>query len=559
MNFHFILCSFFLFLLCGCAGQRLPEGGPVDSDPPEIVSVYPQPGAVNFSESSIIIEFSEYVDRRSTEEAIFISPSIEEKEFDWSGTELEISFNEELRKNTTYVITVGTDVTDIRANNRLAKAFTLSFSTGPTIDKGMIAGKVFDEKPDGVMIFSYRLDDLLPDTLNPAITKPDYLSQAGKTGEFVLKNVAPGTYRLFAIRDEYRNLLYEPETDAAGTTDDIIITDTDTLRSGVQFIIAKEDTTAPRLSQVQATDKCHLNVQFSEEMDSASIRTTGFIITDTLFKSTLPVMGFFSQYIGNKNITLLTEQQRPDERYVLRVKGVVDRSHYPINPMANAKQFNGSSVKDTIAPVLSSSTIHNPSAKIFSNDKLIFTFSDAIRWPIADSSIIVRRSKDSSIVPVTITLETAATIAVRPNVQWNFGEQYSVMLKWKGFADLFGNSGMDTTMTLKFATGDPENYGSIEGIFTGFTASSTVIQAENIVEKSQQPGKTRTGTTGEFSFTRLPEGRYVLKVFDDVNNNFVHDAGSPFPYRKAERFTGYSDTIRVRARWPVDGINFKAP
>ena len=83
-----------VLLLSGCAGQRPPEGGPVDSVPPEIISVYPAPNTVNFSDNKVALEFSEYVDRRSTEEAIFISPSIEAKEFDWSGTEVEISFNE---------------------------------------------------------------------------------------------------------------------------------------------------------------------------------------------------------------------------------------------------------------------------------------------------------------------------------------------------------------------------------------------------------------------------------------------------------------------------------
>ncbi|MEW6061331.1 MAG: Ig-like domain-containing protein, partial [Bacteroidota bacterium] len=124
--------SLFLFvpvaLFSGCAGQRPPEGGPVDSTPPEIISVYPAPQTTHFNDSKVVFEFSEYVDRRSVEEAIFISPSIEQKEFKWSGTEVELYFLEELKKNTTYVITVGTDVRDVRAGNRMAKSYSLSFS-----------------------------------------------------------------------------------------------------------------------------------------------------------------------------------------------------------------------------------------------------------------------------------------------------------------------------------------------------------------------------------------------------------------------------------------------
>lgn len=304
---------FFLLFLFGCAGQRPPEGGPPDSVPPEIISVFPAPNTVNYTDSKIVLEFSEYVDRRSTEGAIFISPTIEEKEFDWSGTELEITFKEQLRSNTTYVITVGTDVIDVRAQNRMAKSFTLAFSTGNTIDKGAVAGKVYDEKSDGVMIFSYRLDTIMPDTLNPAKTKPDYITQTGKSGDFLLTNLAPGKYRMFAIRDEFRNLLYDPETDAAGTSDDVTLTLTDTLASGMKFVIAKEDTTPPRLSSVTATDDRHLIVQFSEPMDTLSLAISDFSVTDTLFQNTLPLKQFFVNNFEYTSFTIVTEKQKSNQ------------------------------------------------------------------------------------------------------------------------------------------------------------------------------------------------------------------------------------------------------
>jgi hypothetical protein len=559
MNVRISLCAILSLLLAGCAGQRLPEGGPVDTNPPEIVSVFPQPGSTGFGGSSILFEFSEYVDRRTTEEAVFISPNIEEKEFDWSGKEMEIIFHEELRKNTTYVVTIGTDVTDIRAGNRMAKAFTLSFSTGPTIDKGMIEGKVFDEKPDGVMIFSYRLNDIRPDTLNPAVTKPDYLSQAGKNGEFFLKNIAPGSYRLFAVRDDYRNLLYEPEVDAAGTTGDITLTLNDTLRTGVQFILAKEDTTPPRLAQVQAADERHVHVQFSEEMDSASIMTNAFTITDTVFTTSLPVSGLYPRDESQKNFTLLTAPQRADELYVLSVRGVKDRAQHPIHPSANAKQFNSSAAKDTIPPFLASSSVRDASAKIFPDERISLTFSEALRQPLADTAIIVRRSKDSTVVPLTLSFRTLASVVLQPKKPWGTGEQYSLQVKWNSIADQFGNAGKDTTTAVMFTADDPENYGSIEGNFAGYPAASTVILTENILDKKQLPKKAVANASGAFLFERLPEGRYVLKAFDDVNGNRRHDAGTVYPYTMAERFTNYSDTIRVRPRWPVDGVIFKAP
>lgn len=114
-----------LFLMNGCAGERAPEGGPIDTTPPEIIDVYPPPNTTEYSSSHISLEFSKYVERRSVEESIFISPYVKDVKFDWSGREVELSFRDSLRKNTTYVVTVGTDVVDVNNRNRMAHAYRL--------------------------------------------------------------------------------------------------------------------------------------------------------------------------------------------------------------------------------------------------------------------------------------------------------------------------------------------------------------------------------------------------------------------------------------------------
>ena len=549
---------FFLLFLFGCAGQRPPEGGPPDSVPPEIISVFPAPNTVNYTDSKIVLEFSEYVDRRSTEGAIFISPTIEEKEFDWSGTELEITFKEQLRSNTTYVITVGTDVIDVRAQNRMAKSFTLAFSTGNTIDKGAVAGKVYDEKSDGVMIFSYRLDTIMPDTLNPAKTKPDYITQTGKSGDFLLTNLAPGKYRMFAIRDEFRNLLYDPETDAAGTSDDVTLTLTDTLASGMKFVIAKEDTTPPRLSSVTATDDRHLIVQFSEPMDTLSLAISDFSVTDTLFQNTLPLKQFFVNNFEYTSFTIVTEKQKSNQLYLLQVNSVKDRSGFSINPIARSKQFTGSAVNDTIPPLITNSTLKEASSKIFPDDEITYQFNDALLMPVSDTAVTLKRQKDSSSVQFRLLSRAVNTLSFIPTSKLNIGERYSLTFKWNGIRDMIGNHLKDSIDHVLFTIDDPENYGSIEGIFGGFGGSLNIIQAKNINSAKQTEISAVTTASGKFTLPRLPEGRYALKAFDDKNGNGIHDAGKIFPYKRAERFSLYQDTIRVRARWPVDGVMMKA-
>jgi uncharacterized protein (DUF2141 family) len=553
-----IITAFILVLVSGCAGQRPPEGGPVDLVPPEIISVYPAPNTTHFSGSEIALEFNEYVDRRSVEEAIFISPNIENIEFDWSGTDVTIKIREQLRNNTTYVITVGTDVSDVRNRNKMAKAFTLSFSTGEKIDNGMIAGTVYDERPQGIMIFSYRTDEIETDTLNPVQFKPDYITQTGNDGRFTLTNLAAGTYRLFAIKDEYRNLLYDPEIDAAGTSTDVTVSLTDSVQQGITFIIAKEDTTPPRIASVTAPDDRHVIVQFSEPMDSTAVRTDRFRITDTLGTPAMPIEGLFRPAVPANSYTLITAKQKPDSLYLLTVSDIRDKAGFVIHPQARQKQFKGSPVIDTIPPALVTSTVGGRASKLLPERPIEIVFSDALTPVFGDSAFRLQRKKDSTAITLSVTMTDKNSVSLMPKGKLVIDDVYILRLAWNDIKDIFGNRYIDSTTSIEFTIDDPERYGSIEGMFSGFGGSSRpMVHAKNTTDKNQKPVTTPVDEFGRFRLLMLPEGYYALNVFDDVNGNAVHDAGKVFPFLRAEKFVIHSDTIRVRARWPVDGVMIK--
>ncbi|HVN48631.1 MAG TPA: Ig-like domain-containing protein, partial [Bacteroidota bacterium] len=274
--FHYAM-MLSVVLLAGCANQGALQGGPPDVTPPTIEYTYPENGATNFSDDKIRIEFDKYVDQAKASESIFISPHIGSMEYDWNGSDLQIRFDEKLHANTTYVVNVGTDVVDLHNNNRMAQAYTLAFSTGATIDKGVIQGKVYPmiagEPVSGIMIFAYRLDGLNADTLNPQKTKPDFITQSGNNGDFLFMHLPFGTYRVIAVKDEYRNFVYDPEIDQFGVlTDDIRLSPADTMRTGQLMRMATEDTTAPRLIKVSAVDDSHVLAEFSEPILPQSIR-----------------------------------------------------------------------------------------------------------------------------------------------------------------------------------------------------------------------------------------------------------------------------------------------
>ena len=199
-------------LLYSCANQLPPSGGENDIIPPQVVRISPEPNTTNFNGNSIEIEFDEYIDRRSFQDALFISPQPKSPyEVNINGTEVEIYFPEGLDKNKTFSIYIGKDLKDVRNGNAITKPIQFAISTGNKIDKGQISGQVYTRTPDRIIILAFNLFGKA--TVNPAVEVADFISQLDEEGNFVFQNLPGGRYRVFALRDNDRNLIYDESFD----------------------------------------------------------------------------------------------------------------------------------------------------------------------------------------------------------------------------------------------------------------------------------------------------------------------------------------------------------
>lgn len=210
---------FLLFsaLIGGCANQQPPGGGDEDKTPPKVRIYSPKPNSINFRGRSIEFRFNEYVDKRSFQDAFRISPAIKgEIEYDWSGNDVEVIFPEDLQKiepNKTFVVNLSTGLKDIHGN-AITEPVNFAFSTGPRIDMAQISGTVFNtDFKTPVSIFAYRIIDTA--SYDPTKNIPDYLTES-TSGAYVLTNLAPGNYRLIAVKDDDRNLLFTSERESYG-------------------------------------------------------------------------------------------------------------------------------------------------------------------------------------------------------------------------------------------------------------------------------------------------------------------------------------------------------
>ncbi|NUM78244.1 Ig-like domain-containing protein, partial [candidate division KSB1 bacterium] len=93
----------------------------MDDIPPRILSTAPESNATRVSRATrLSFTFSEPLNRKSFEDAIFITPNPARSEddaelqFKWRGKTVDVILPDSLREQRTYVVTVGTGVRDRR-------------------------------------------------------------------------------------------------------------------------------------------------------------------------------------------------------------------------------------------------------------------------------------------------------------------------------------------------------------------------------------------------------------------------------------------------------------
>ena len=189
------------YLFFSCARMGSPDGGWYDDDPPYVVSSTPADQSVNVNAKKITILFNEYIKLEDATNKVIVSPpQLEMPEIKASGKKVIVELQDTLRPNTTYTIDFSDAISDNNEGNPMG-SFTYSFSTGEQIDTFEVSGYVLDasnlEPIKGISVGLY--EDLADSAFK---TKPMLrVSRTDGRGHFVVKGVAPGTYRAYALQD----------------------------------------------------------------------------------------------------------------------------------------------------------------------------------------------------------------------------------------------------------------------------------------------------------------------------------------------------------------------
>lgn len=553
-KFKIVISSSFLFsfILIKCANQLPPPGGEPDRIPPIVVEVYPADGTIKFDENYFELEFSEYVDKRSVTDAIFISPFIEGSlEYSWSGTTLEVTFPEKLKDDVTYTITIGTDVVDLNNKNRMSQAFTFTFSTGDKIDRKIISGKVFGKEKEGVFIYAYKIDEGADSLLK---RKPDYVSQTGVDGKFSMQGLGSGNYRVFAVNDQFRDYLYQQDQDQIGIPhQDILLSDQDSIYTNLYFLLFNADTTKPRLISGIMTDRNHIIVSSSKEVKLPSIRAENFSLFDSTDNKTYEIVYAFKGKTKPEEFILMLDAQINLENQVyLFADSLTDL-------------LNNMMINDFIKVVVSD-RIDTSSIKIVSTEpaagglvdfekaEIKIFFDEAFNKDLINTAVALTDTLNKA-VGLDIDFMDDATLIIKPAENLKPDKDYLVKLQLGSFVDISGNR-KDSIFTLKLRTISGLDFTGLTGnvINLDYSKTSNLILENTSTPQLKYEQKLESD---KFEFNRIEPGKYLLWCYLDENNDGKFNYGWPEPIKYSESFSIYPDTLNLRPRWEVSDLIFK--
>ena len=229
-------------LLVACANMGTPDGGPYDETPPRVVRTSPKFGEANVTNTKkIVIEFDEIVKIENAYEKVVISPpQIEQPEIEANGKKVTVTLLDSLKPNMTYTIDFSDAIVDNNEGNPYGD-YAFTFSTGNETDTLQVSGNVLDasnlEPIKGMLVGLYKLPDAadndsisdsltivsadLPDSIFKT-TPFERISRTDGSGHFVVKGIAPGRYRIYALKDQNQNYYYDQRAEMVAFSNRII-------------------------------------------------------------------------------------------------------------------------------------------------------------------------------------------------------------------------------------------------------------------------------------------------------------------------------------------------
>lgn len=595
--------------MVACASMGRPEGGPRDEDPPVFVRSNPMPGELNVKTTKINIDFDENIALDDASNKIVISPAQRTTPmFTSNAKRVTVELRDSLIPNTTYTIDFADAIKDLNESNIL-DGFALDFATGDSIDTLRISGMVFEartlEPAQGMLVGVYsNLSDTAITTLPfERITKTNQL------GQFTIRNLKPGPYRIFALNDNNRDYHWDRSEDVAfydvvltPSSHSITVTDTIQTEDGRDSIYQypgthiipddvlltwfNEGYMSQYLDKYERPERNQIKFQFGTKADTLPIlklintHRAGENIKDWSVLDAVETLDTLTYWITDSSLmeldTLLLEAKymRTDTlqqlslttdtlRFIMRGeksrKREEERRLKEMEENQKKEEKLRKELGDSAYRVDSLSRVPKPKTLDF---RATSNSTQDLNLPLLFKSSTPVAKFDTAAVHFEANIDSAwkavdplhiyrpdslHPMDFRADYKWKEGVKYRLTIDSGAIVDIYGIPNAE--FTHEFTTKSASDYSSLSFVLEGLDNRPAILEilngSDGVVATVPTKGNTAT-------YEYLNPGSYYARLFIDADSNGVYTTGSLLDSIQPEEVYYYPKKINLKKNWGVE-------
>jgi len=213
---------------------------------------------------------------------------------------------------------------------------------------------------------------------------------------------------------------------------------------------------------------------------------------------------------------------------------------------------------DTLKPRLTVLGMKDSSIAVLTDSPIPLEFSEPVEVAPAEHAVTLLDSLRRK-VKYESRWDAPNRFILRPQRPLEPFAWYRLVVAMDSLENLRGGRYHDSTFILRFQTMDLRKTGGIEGklVDNRNRGKGYVVSAQSV---GLTPSYRRRGvleSPGGFAIPLLLEGKYTIFAIEDIDGSGNYNYGAPHPFAPAGRFAVYPDTVKVRARWGVEGVSLE--
>ena len=502
-----VFCS--IVCLQNCANEMAPSGGVRDTSPPKLLESIPKNEQPRFEGNIIKLKFDELVGSPINMAEVFITPELKKQPtIDAIGKTVTIKFKDSLDTNTTYTIHFGKAIQDVTEKNVLEN-LSYTFSTGDSIDKEMIIGKVIDAQSlKGVESIVVGLW-----TDSNFSKKPTYYTKTDNSGTWQLKNLKSGTYPVLAFDDKNGSKVYDYGDGKVG----FLATKIATKDSIENIISIFSDNKKAGINSLELKDR-KATIAFNKPIQKIEIKSLPLPRVEfAMLNDSRDTLSYWFKSVSD-SITLSFELN--DTSIEKKIKVLERKNELSIS----------TNIKSKISPKAMITLVTNNPIKTMSPNKVTIK-EDSIRT-----------------IQLSNTNETIKNNTAKLQFAKNETSRYWIQVEDSAILDIFGNYNKAYNFWIK--TGKETDYGNLilkKEDKEAYLIIEVVDADRVVIEKAYLSSSNPTHT-----FEQLSKGNYTILGVIDENKNGFWDGGDYSKKIQPEKKVILKESVEIKGGWDVE-------